>query len=542
MSRSFRGQRWVRHKTALCTTVVMIGGMLSVAQTASATPAAPTSAATPPHLIAPARAQQPVRTPGETFFTSSFDVTTQDQLVTISGSQDASSVFYADDIVQLDITHPDGSLSQYVADDSNGCTSDQVILTPPTFLGHYFQPGVNHVRATLRDACGGDDGNSDIWLTYGATGATPNHDPTFTEAPTGVVYPGRSTVFTVSATDPDGDPVTITSSLLPLAPVVVTCTGLGTAAVHASVSCTLKPSVGEDITDDIMFTASDGRGGAAVHTVTVGPAYYASLGDSYSSGEGNPPFDPGTNMPSDNCHRSSASWTRQLTYFSKFAMAPGGHIACSGAISDDLTHTNHSYKIEPAQDDRLKNLAVTPSVITLTMGGNDTDFKFAPIVAACYLFGNLPPATSQCSKMISDAESNFPALKRTLIDDYNHIHSKIPSARIVVVGYPNLMSDNSTSTAHCPWIDHHNRVGLQNLSVDLDAAINSAVSAAPSADNAAYVSTLHVLQGHELCTAKSWVNDISVSGKYTKYSAHPNQAGQLAIMQPVAAYLNKISL
>ncbi len=61
---------------------------------------------------------------------------------------------------------------------------------------------------------------------------------------------------------------------------------------------------------------------------------YVGLGDSYSSGKGNPRFEAGTNGPSDFCHRSKAAYANLV------ATTFGLHldfIACSGSSADNIT-------------------------------------------------------------------------------------------------------------------------------------------------------------------------------------------------------------
>ena len=63
-----------------------------------------------------------------------------------------------------------------------------------------------------------------------------------------------------------------------------------------------------------------------------------ALGDSYSSGEGNPPYEAGTDTPSNMCHRSNtASYASFIGAFN----SPFKSVACSGAITDNLYNTDH---------------------------------------------------------------------------------------------------------------------------------------------------------------------------------------------------------
>ncbi len=87
----------------------------------------------------------------------------------------------------------------------------------------------------------------------------------------------------------------------------------------------------------------------------------AALGDSYSSGEGAGDYHPGT---AGNCDRSPNAWALQLSKdVTKFAvnMPEGNLVACSGAVSNDLTKSVDGRK---PQDTMLSALSPRPELIT----------------------------------------------------------------------------------------------------------------------------------------------------------------------------------
>src|SRR5260370_38762410 len=61
---------------------------------------------------------------------------------------------------------------------------------------------------------------------------------------------------------------------------------------------------------------------------------YVALGDSYSSGEGAPPFFPGTDGPTDFCHRSLNAYSQVLGQ--AYSVTPK-FWACSGAVTANIT-------------------------------------------------------------------------------------------------------------------------------------------------------------------------------------------------------------
>ncbi len=134
--------------------------------------AVPAGAAATSFLVSSARASAPVGSQGETFFTDNIYVTAGTNIV-LSGSSDGRSDFWVDDILQMQVTHQDGSYSTYRADDSNNCTATSVNTTRRVPLGQYLHSGVNRIQLTFHDQCGGNDGNSDIFLTGDNLAVTP---------------------------------------------------------------------------------------------------------------------------------------------------------------------------------------------------------------------------------------------------------------------------------------------------------------------------------------------------------------------------------
>jgi len=137
----------------------------------------------------------------------------------------------------------------------------------------------------------------------------------------------------------------------------------------------------------VMVDYSDGSR-ASSYSIGVGPSRYVSLGDSYSSGEGVPEFEPGTASDVDEyggntCHRSAMGSYGRLLLDDPSVTAnlePATFAACSGAVTADVTSPNPVNAGEPDQRSHVDQFT---DVITLTMGGND--IGFADLAVKCVL-------------------------------------------------------------------------------------------------------------------------------------------------------------
>ncbi|MGD0246760.1 MAG: SGNH/GDSL hydrolase family protein [Streptosporangiaceae bacterium] len=238
-----------------------------------------------------------------------------------------------------------------------------------------------------------------------------------------------------------------------------------------------------------------------------------ALGDSYSSGEGNPPF------TSAACDRSNAAWPLLIAKNDP-TIPDVTDIACSGATSEALVT---SYSDQPPQLDQLQAITPAPDIVTITIGGNDVGFS--DILEDCYLHNCATDGRLQEAKNTIENESVV------LVNDYKAIQETVSSATVVVVGYPRLFSATQDT---CRWLSSDERTELNELSVLFDQVEAAAAEQA----NVDYVSVLGALAGHELCTENSWVYPIGLLGGNNR--GHPTLHGQEAIEAIVDKYLDSI--
>ncbi len=259
---------------------------------------------------------------------------------------------------------------------------------------------------------------------------------------------------------------------------------------------------------------------------------YVALGDSFSSGDGNPPYRAGTDrllFPHDKCHRS------YFAYSSIVHSRRGGSWAfwaCSGARIPDMTSTNRENPVEGAQLDRIAPPGKSdPSVdlVTLTIGGNDAEFGVAAVCIASRLavpvlcHGDWQKAVSAATERL---RSTLPPVLRAL-------RARAPDARVLLLGYPDPFPTAVPAGSRCSaWFAAGDIAWANRESAALNAAIQAA--ARTSASRITFVPPTG-FAGHDVCSRDPWFNAVSLEPSRISGSFHPNVLGQRQLARLVLA-------
>ena len=250
-----------------------------------------------------------------------------------------------------------------------------------------------------------------------------------------------------------------------------------------------------------------------------------ALGDSYSSGEGVPPYDKGTDVRTNRCHRSPRAWPILVAI--DLAL-PRISWACSGADTRDTLG-------------QLSHVIATPSVVTLTVGGNDVHFR--EVLTTCVL------TFRRCDRHytrrgIDQIETDIAAVERRLPKLYASIRLAAPGARLVVVGYPRIFPakvPTRDAAANCAAWHFISPAEAAYLNKKTDS-LNRAVRRAASRAGAQFVDVSRAFRGHELrCVGERWVHRLELLRKgrlVAKASFHPNALGHRRIADLIAAQLH----
>lgn len=339
-----------------------------------------------------------------------------------------------------------------------------------------------------------------------------------------------------------------------------------------------------------VTTLATGQPGALGLAVSVSaPVNYVALGDSFSSGEGNPPYLPGTNTGSpgssgsgaDQCHRSSQAYGPLIETDLSIPASDFTFAACSGAVMADFVANLPGADAQYGEGPQLNAIAPAgqtnpnTSLVTLSVGGNDAGFPF--ILRACISAvlqsrsaqadclnsiqqhlttgtrlleqgGIILLSTKNNSYRFCDTScasgthspNNQVVTVPSLAGLYEQVHQRAPNAEIRVLLYPHLFPASppaqcvvgtltvSGHTLLSADINATEMAALNAAADSLDAVISTAVTAAQGEGiDIQTVDARPVFAGHEICTTEPWFNAIVGSLlSPDPGSFHPNATGQ----------------
>ncbi len=221
---------------------------------------------------------------------------------------------------------------------------------------------------------------------------------------------------------------------------------------------------------------------------------YVALGDSYSSGVGAGDY----LSSSGSCDRSADAYPEQ--WAAANSPATFTSVACSGATTADVLSS------------QVSALSASTTLVSITIGGNDAGFS--SVMETCVL-----SSTSTCLNAVAAAET-FVAdqLPARLDQTLQTIRADAPSARVIVLGYPELYDLSKSGT--CIGLSTNDRVAL-NQGAD---ALDGALQAAAQANHDTFADVRGQFAGHEICDSGSWLHSVDIFAISSSY--HPTAAGQ----------------
>jgi lysophospholipase L1-like esterase len=237
---------------------------------------------------------------------------------------------------------------------------------------------------------------------------------------------------------------------------------------------------------------------------------FVAMGDSYASGTGAGNYYAGDG----NCNRSVNSYWNRLRVVLKHGLksADSDFVACHGATTDDIRHG------------QAQQLDSTVRLITLSIGGNDMDFR--EVMDDCVKAG---PRTCEDAIAETFTRDRVRTLRKNLRATYSTVRAWAPNATVFVLGYPELVPRDEVDG--CGAISDDDIPDLRRAARVMNNSIKRAIGKRKSFH---FVSLVRTFLGHSACHygVQDWINGVSDP---IENSFHPNARGHAAI----AAHLRR---
>ncbi len=246
---------------------------------------------------------------------------------------------------------------------------------------------------------------------------------------------------------------------------------------------------------------------------------YVALGDSFTSA----PLVPVTDV-ADGCFRSSANYPALV------ARELGADLedrSCAGARIEHLTTPER-----PAVPPQVTALGRSTDLVTVGIGGND-EGVFRQLTRKCPSLRSRAPAGAPCQAFMTSGGRDvlltaLGEMGTKLTSALADVRRRAPQARVLVVGYPQIVSAEHTCAALPLARGDYAYVAKVNM------ALNDALRKAARATDATYVDVWAASRQHDICSSDPWVNG-SVTDQARALAYHPFAAEQRAVAKLVLA-------
>jgi hypothetical protein len=240
---------------------------------------------------------------------------------------------------------------------------------------------------------------------------------------------------------------------------------------------------------------------------------YVSLGDSYTSGPLILPPAPGAPL---DCLQSARNYPHLTAAALGLSLRD---VSCAGATTENLTSTAQ-YPDQPPQLDALSS---STQVVSVGIGGNDNGLFLDTLVTCgavdlAFPFGT-PCKDTYGNKLAEEIAADGPVIGAAL----QQIHVISPSAKVFVVGYPDILPQSGNCWPTVP-LTTGDVAYLNGVEQELNAMLRSEAVT----HGATYLDTYTPSIGHDACKSLSVRYIEPVLPQSDAFSVHPNERGMAA--------------
>jgi lysophospholipase L1-like esterase len=249
---------------------------------------------------------------------------------------------------------------------------------------------------------------------------------------------------------------------------------------------------------------------------------YVAIGDSYTGA----PY-TADSTADDGCVQSSENYPHQVARTLGLSLVD---VSCGGAQTSAVTGsqtTSTGHKKPP----QLDAVTASTALVTVSLGGNDGNV-FAAASSGCLALTRTGSGQS-CAEVDHAAgdrgtASKIDAMEQHLEKALAAIIERAPHARVLVVGYPDVMPSRSCAQyplaqADIAWVGRINQelVGAQRR--------------AAHAVGAEFVDVYAATRGHDICSADPWEAGLQPTAAAAPF--HPYATEQLAVATAIEKQL-----
>lgn len=254
---------------------------------------------------------------------------------------------------------------------------------------------------------------------------------------------------------------------------------------------------------------------------------YVAIGDSYTSA----PLVPETD-PEDGCLRSSGN------YPSLVAAALEGteleDVSCAGADTPALIGVQRTFD-GLSRPPQLQAVTEDTSLVTVSIGGNDFGL-FSTFVGGCAQIASTDPDGSPCTDVASeDGPEVLSKIEERISSVVQGIRGRAPEARILVVGYPQIVPQGDRACPQLPIAE-----GDLPFARTMNRGLAEALEEGARKAGAEYVDAYALTEGHDVCSDDPWIaGKDTVEGQALAF--HPFAAHQEAVAEEILQILDSPS-
>ncbi|MGW7013534.1 SGNH/GDSL hydrolase family protein, partial [Streptomyces sp. NPDC054951] len=190
--------------------------------------------------------------------------------------------------------------------------------------------------------------------------------------------------------------------------------------------------------------------------------------------------------------------------------------------------TEQMWKAQGTNGPQLDAVGRNSDLVTVQIGGND--MGFGSIIGTCAQLSAQDPTGNPCQRHYgaSGVDQLTVAIARTgpkVARVLRAVHDRAPHARILVVGYPDLLPDDGSGCAPSVPFATQDFPYLR----DTGKRLNLMLRLVARWNHAEYVDTYGPTIGHDMCKppAERWIEPLQPTSPAAP--AHPNAKGEAAM-------------